>query len=64
MHACVPQNMCGGQRTTWGSWFSPSAMWVRGLNSSPQAGQQALLTVDPGFVFNVLTEENLLTNIY
>lgn len=31
---------CGGQRTTYGSWFSPSAIWVLGLGSGGQAWQQ------------------------
>lgn len=28
---CVPQCTCRGQRTTWGSWFCPSAVWVLGI---------------------------------
>ena len=29
--ALVPQHTCGGQRTTCGSQFSPSTMWVLGI---------------------------------
>lgn len=32
MHVCTHLNVCAhrGQRTTWGRWFFPSAMWVLG----------------------------------
>jgi hypothetical protein len=28
VHLCVPQCICGGQRLTYGSWFSPHTMWL------------------------------------
>lgn len=36
------------QRTTCGNWFSPSTLWVRGLNSRPQLRWQATLPTEPG----------------
>jgi hypothetical protein len=38
----VPQCMCGGQRTTFGSWFSSSIMWVLGIEYRLPSG----ITVD------------------
>lgn len=40
---CMP---CGGQRTIYTSWSSPSCV-SRDLNSHPQAWQQASLPAEP-----------------
>lgn len=38
------------QKTTCGNWFSPSAVWVLGLNSCLQTWWQATLPTEPGLV--------------
>lgn len=35
VHTCVMMYL-GGQKSIWGSWFSLSTIWVRGLNLGHQ----------------------------
>lgn len=53
---CMYGHACGGQRTTYGSWFSPSAFWVLGLGSGDQVGSRGLSLLSSPCLFPVLAQ--------
>lgn len=42
LYACMRMGLCGGQRTTHGSWLSPQADWVLEIEFRTQAWQPVL----------------------
>lgn len=66
---CVPQCTYGGQRTTYGSWFSPSTLWVLKIGLKASGWAKSLYPPSPSlsissdlhFLFNQKLE--ILQNI-
>lgn len=57
--ACVPQHMCGHQRSACGSGFSPSAMWVPKLSLGCDGWQMPFLSEPCRLLFYLFVLESL-----
>lgn len=46
---CVPAHMCGDQRTKFGSWFSPCAIWFLGIELKSSNSLASTFTTEPSY---------------
>lgn len=55
----MPQCLCGGQRTTWGSWFSLPTMWVLGMELWFSGLVESASTAETSLLFKTFLRKSL-----